>query len=150
MDALQALGNLRMIRNKDGEAKVHLKKVYEMIMKLKEQEGPVAKNAQEMPSIDFRMQTCRLLVELQEFKKCVKILDSIIMEEDEQVEPWYLLSFSLVRLKKYQNAWECLKNVKNLIEKQKITNQEFLEGTRELEEKIGKHIQIKAEDVQMD
>jgi len=35
-----------------------------------------------MPSIDFRMQTSRLLVELKEFKKAIKVLDSIIQEDD--------------------------------------------------------------------
>ena len=86
-----------------------------------------------MPSMDFRMHTSRLLLELQEFKKSIKILDTIIQEEDERVEAWYLLAFCLCKLKKFQNAQECMKNVKMLVEKQKITDQEFLGAAQELE-----------------
>lgn len=64
-----------------------------------------------MPSIEFRMQTARLLVELSEFKKSVKILDMIIKEEDERVETWYLLGFCLFKLNLFANAQECIKNV---------------------------------------
>ena len=63
-------------------------------------------------------------------------MDSIIQEEDERVETWYLLAFCLCKLKKFQNAEECMKNVKMLIEKQKITDQEFLVGAQELEETL--------------
>ena len=58
----------------------------------------------QMPSIEFRMQTARLLVELAEFKKSVKILDMIIKEEDERVETWYLLGFALFKLNLFANA----------------------------------------------
>lgn len=111
MDALQSLGNLRMVRNKDGEAKVHLGKVYQKMMRLKENEsaiGNIEANASQkvehLPSIDFRMQTARLLVELEEFKKGVKILDTIITEEDEHVETWYLLGFCFCKLQKHANG----------------------------------------------
>ena len=89
-----------------------------------------------MPSIDFRMHTSRLLLELLEYKKSIKILDSIIQEEDERVETWYLLAFCLCKLKKFQNGEECMKNVKMLIDKQKITDQEFLSSATELEESL--------------
>jgi hypothetical protein len=68
-------------------------------MKLREnEEAGNGTNHQVMPSIDFRLQTSRLLFELKEYKKCVKILDSIIQEEDEYVETWYLLAFCLCKL----------------------------------------------------
>ena len=60
-------------------------------------------------------------------------MDSIIQEEDERVETWYLLAFCLCKLKKFQNGEECMKNVRMLIEKQKITDQEFLSAAQELE-----------------
>lgn len=75
-------------------------------------------------------------MELKEFKKCVKILDMIIKEEDERVETWYLLGLSLYNLNLLQNAQECIKNVQSLILKQKITNEEFLAGTAEIHENV--------------
>lgn len=110
-------------------------------MKIKDQTetGKIESSKQlQMPSIDFRMQTSRLMVELQEFKKSVKILDSIIQEEDSHVETWYLLAFCLCKLKKFKNAEECITNVQELIQKQKIKDQEFLTAADEIEETIKK------------
>ena len=115
IDALQSLANLRMVRNKDQEAKSLLFKVYNQILAIKSSED-VAVSSQ-MPSIDFRMHTSKLLLDLQEYKKSVKILDTIIQEEDEFVETWYLLAFNLCKLKKYSNARECLNNLEMLIKK---------------------------------
>ena len=66
----------------------------------------------------------------------MKILDSIIQEDDEIVETWYLLSFCLVKLDKHTNAKECIENVEMLIKKQKISNSEFLDATKELKDTI--------------
>lgn len=41
IDALQSLGNLRMIRNKDDEAKIHLGRVYKQIMQIKDRENAI-------------------------------------------------------------------------------------------------------------
>ncbi len=77
-------------------------------------------DSNEMPSVEFRMTSSRLLVELQMFKQAVKVLDSVIQENDENAEAWYLLAFSHFNLKKYKNAKECLKNVKTTMVKLKI------------------------------
>lgn len=81
-----------------------------------------------MPPIDFRMTTCRLLVELQVFKDAVKILDTIVSENDENPEAWYLLAFSYFNLKKYQNAKECCKNVKTMVIKLKMAHDDELKA----------------------
>ena len=139
IDALQSLANLRMVRTKDEEARIHLLKVFHQVQRIRDETGKAgngttlgSKSIDQMPSIDFRLQTARLLFELKEYKKCVKILDCIIQEEDEYVETWYLLAFCLCKLEKYTNAQECINNVNMLIKKQKITNEEFLSGTVEL------------------
>ena len=75
-----------MVRFKHDEAKVYMTQVFKQIQKLRDEEDGAYKSSihtQQMPSIDFRMHTSRLLLELQEYKKTVKILDGIIQEEDE-------------------------------------------------------------------
>jgi len=47
-----------------------------------------------------------------------------------------LLAFSLVKLGKWKNATECIKNVEMLVEKFKVEDQELLEGTKELKQAI--------------
>ena len=44
----------------------------------------------------------------------------MIQENDEEVEAWYLLAFSHFHLKKFKNAKECCKNVKETMIKFKI------------------------------
>ena len=117
LDALQCLANLRMLRKRDAEAKRLMKQVVDKTLQIctKEKQDQSIGNimaeaksnpstqadAQEVPSISFRMQTCRFLTELQLFKKSVKILETITAENDEVIESWYLLAFALVKLKKY-------------------------------------------------
>jgi tetratricopeptide (TPR) repeat protein len=85
------------------------------------------------------MVTCRLLVELQVFKDAVKVLDTVVSENDENPEAWYLLAFSYFNLKKYQNAHECCKNVKTMVIKLKITaDDELRAGYEELWAAINK------------
>lgn len=136
-----------MVRNKDQEAKELLFKVYNQIQAIKSSENTDITS--QMPSIDFRMHTSKLLLDLQEFKKSVKILDTIIQEEDEFVETWYLLAFNLCKLKKYSNARECLNNLEMLIKKQKITDQEFIEGSIELKQTVDKEIAKQEKDQTM-
>ena len=98
MDALQILANLRVNRARDQEATLALKRCVKVM--LKDQAS-----LQNLPTIEFRMVTCRLLVS----------------ENDEMPEAWYLLAFSYFNLKKYQNAHECCKNVKTMMIKLKMT-----------------------------
>ncbi len=54
IDALQTLANLRVIRAKDDEARTLLKRTVKIMLE----------NRENLPTIEFRMVTCRLLVEL--------------------------------------------------------------------------------------
>jgi cytochrome c-type biogenesis protein CcmH/NrfG len=54
LDALQTLANLRLIRAKDDEARTLLKRMVKLMLD----------NRDNLPAIEFRMVTCRLLVEL--------------------------------------------------------------------------------------
>ena len=89
-----------------------------------------AKN--ETPSIEFRMQTCRFLTELTQWRPSMQVLEGVVQEDDENVEAWYLLAFALYRLKKYATAEECCANVRNLILKFKIINPDLEEATLEI------------------
>lgn len=113
---------MRVIRARDDEARENLKKVVKIMLK----------DLTTLPTIEFRMITCRLLVELMEFKESIRVLDTIVQENDEQPEAWYLLAFSYFHLKKYQNAKECCKNVKTMMTKLKLKDEELKAGSEEL------------------
>ncbi len=84
------------------------------------------------------MQTCRFLTELQMSQESVKVLETVVGDDDERVEAWYLLAFGLFRLKKYATAEECCQNVKNLIIKFKIVDPDLEAGTKEIYDEICK------------
>ena len=62
----------------------------------------------------------------------IKVLDTIVKEDDEIVESWYLLAFAFFKLKKWASALDCCKSVKDLIIKQKIHDPELEAGTLEI------------------
>ena len=66
----------------------------------------------------------------------VKVLDTVIGDDDGDVEAWYLLAFSHFTLKKYKNAKECVKNVVLVMEKTKNTDMELKTATQELKQNI--------------
>lgn len=99
-----------------------------------------------MPDLEFRMVTSRMLVELLQFKPAVRILDSIIQENDENPEAWYLLAFCHFHLKKHKNAEECLKNVRTTMIKLKILDPDLKAGAEELYKSVLKALGGESED----
>lgn len=104
IDALQGLANLRIMWEKDAEALEMLRKVVDLTL---------TKEEKDMPTSDFRMQTGWLLIELQDYKKAIWILDTIVKEDDTNGEAWYNLAFCQFSIAKYQNANECIENTLN-------------------------------------
>ena len=155
LDALQTMAQLRILRKRDDEAKTLLKRIVtktlELIAIAAEEQSlgtlikkptnsskqPAGKTS-EAPSIEFRMQTARFLTELQMWRDSIKILETVVGDDDENVEAWYLLAFALFRIKKYATAEECCLNVRNLIIKLKIVDPDLEAGTREIYEEVTK------------
>ena len=65
-------------------------------------EQPKAVMSEDPPSNEFRMQTSRLLVELQMYKKSAEVLESVVASDDSEIEAWYLLAFCKFRTNKYK------------------------------------------------
>ena len=88
------------------------------------------------PSLEFRMQTSRFLTELASFKQSAKVLETVIAEDDENIEAWYLMAFATFKLNKITSAEECCKSVRDLMLKLKIANPELEEATLEIYKEI--------------
>ena len=121
-----------MIRARDNEAVAALRKVVQITLSPESTLSPDPLDQPEMPSVEFRMVTARLLVELREFKNGVRVLDSVVQENDENPEAWYLLAFCHFHLKKFKNAKECLRNVRTTALKLKLVDPELRAGAEEL------------------
>ena len=78
------------------------------------------------------MQTVRFLTELESFKQAARVLETVIAEDDENIEAWYLLALATFKLKKYTSSEECCKSVRDLMTKQKISDPELEAATLEI------------------
>lgn len=70
-----------------------------------------------LPPWNFRVQTAKLFIELEQYEPAANVLAQLNDEHDEDAEVWYLLGFSLNHFDP-DNALECLQKsqeVKNCI-----------------------------------
>ena len=65
-------------------------------------------------------------------KLAIKILETVIGDDDEYIEAWYLLAFVLHKMAKFSTCLECAKNVVTLMAKLKVINAELQAGTEEI------------------
>jgi len=72
----------------------------------------------ELPEFEFRVQTAKLFMELDNFRTAADILESLLNEDDEISELWYLLGFSLATLEP-ESSLECLTKSRNLLVRDK-------------------------------
>jgi tetratricopeptide (TPR) repeat protein len=90
-----------------------------------------------MPSLEFRLQTCRLLVQLEKYKPAIQVLELLVKEDDELVEAWYLLAFSFFKRSKWENAKECCLSLHNTCTKNKIVpDKELQTATKEIYDSV--------------
>ena len=90
-----------------------------------------------MPSIEFRLQTCRLLVQIEKYKPAIQVLELLVKEDDELVEAWYLLAFSFFKRSKWENAKECCLSLHNTCTKNKIMpDKELQTATKEIYDSV--------------
>jgi len=72
----------------------------------------------------------------------VQVLEIIIKEDDELIEAWYLLAFSLFKRQKWSSAKECCLNIHTTCQKKKIIpDKELEEATKEIYESVLKELQ---------
>jgi len=61
------------------------------------------------PTYDFRINTAKILVELEEHERASLVLEMLLGEDDEVVEVWYLLGYVYVLMKERKSAEGTLK-----------------------------------------
>eukprot|EP01126_Amoeba_proteus_P050030 TRINITY_DN5877_c0_g1_i3.p1 TRINITY_DN5877_c0_g1~~TRINITY_DN5877_c0_g1_i3.p1 ORF type:complete len:227 (+),score=44.30 TRINITY_DN5877_c0_g1_i3:831-1511(+) len=94
----------------------------------------------ELPEFEFRVQTAKLFMELDDFHQASTILESLLNEDDEIAELWYLLGFSLTNLEP-ENSLTCLKKSRELLVKTSCSERDIFEQVDEHIETVTKLIQ---------
>lgn len=121
-EALQTMASYKISQQKPEDALQYLTKSFEG---WKDIIDPV-----DFPEFEFRVQTAKLFMELDDFRKAADILDALVNEDDEIAELWYLLGFSLATLEP-QNALDCLQRSRELLVKTKCPEKEIFEQVDE-------------------
>lgn len=95
IESYQALANLRLVRNRLDEARVAMNTVVETLEKAK---------ADNLPSIEFILESMRNLIELQDFEAVLNVGDVGLGIDENNVEAIYMQAFAHCKL---MNKREC-------------------------------------------
>ena len=117
-EAVQALADLRLSQNRKGEA---LSLVQRTIDLCSDAKGSI------VPSYDFRAVTARLLVELSKYDLAINILKSLVQEDAEDTEVWYLLGLSYVLIGDNDKSKVALNKAKTIVESVSGTDASLIE-----------------------
>lgn len=129
-DVLLQLSNLRILRQRDIEAK-------EVMDKLLNQIKAIDTNHVDFPDHDFALNLSKNYAELSLYIEAIYLLDILVKLDDEDLECWYLLAFYHYQIKNYQFSRKCLKNFQKAQAKVIIQNKtneikEFEDAAKEL------------------
>jgi len=127
-EALQLLASTRLSQSRPEEASTLLAR---SLVSWKE----LALTDEAYPTYDFRLSAARLCLELQMQEEADRILEQLVLEDDELCEPWYLLALVRFQLKK-QDADEALERAEQLLEAEEESS-ELSEAIAELRAAIG-------------
>jgi tetratricopeptide (TPR) repeat protein len=107
LEALQTKASMRLSQNRSDEAHDALKMVAKVLLEtpLEQREAP----------FEFCVQTCRLLVECEDKLLAIRLLESLLREDDENVEIWILLGHCHLAADA-EAAIECFERAEELLE----------------------------------
>jgi tetratricopeptide (TPR) repeat protein len=111
-EALQALASFRISQQNPEDALLQLTRSYEIWKELEPEDI-------DSPSYDARVAASKLFVELEAYEMGAEVLESLLEDNDEDAETWYLCAFCYSHTD-ITSAPECLETAKKLLKKQKI------------------------------
>jgi len=121
-DANIQISNLRILRRRDDEALGYMEKIYQHIINCINQNDDSS-----LPNVDILLNLAKNYSELTQYVKAIKILDTLIRLNDEDLECWYLLAFNHYSIQNYKHSYKCLKHFKTVSEKISFKSNEILD-----------------------
>jgi len=109
-ETLQTFSSFKISQQDKDSALKYLTESYQVWHKLSD---PV-----ELPEFEFRIQTAKLFMELDNFRTAADSLESLLNEDDEISELWYLLGFALATLEP-ESSLQCLTKSRDLLVRDK-------------------------------
>ncbi|KAF0697732.1 Aste57867_11618 [Aphanomyces stellatus] len=107
-EATQAMANFRLVQQRKDEAVEFLD---ETVKRLN------ACDESTMPSLDFRIFTGKLLVEVEKYEQAAYVLEGVMQEDDENAELWFLVGSCYNEMEDYDTALEFLERCNAMLTK---------------------------------
>ncbi|CAL1267266.1 unnamed protein product [Larinioides sclopetarius] len=138
-EAYQCKANYHLVKEEFDEAKAAMEKSLSLWLPHHEalrdaEEAALANDEILIPSYDSRIQTAKMLIELEMFEQATNILDGLVEEDDEFIEVWYILGWlNYIQGDEYKlNAHYYLKKAKEVSVKLGIDDLDYISHIDEL------------------
>ena len=115
IDCLIQLSNLRILRKKDDEVKIILKKLSDLIFNMEFSD-------EDFPERDVLFNFSKNYAEINDYKNAIKVVKLILKIDDLDLESWYYLSFYQYNYKNYEDSFDTLKKFDEIYQKNKNNN----------------------------
>lgn len=131
-ETLQAIASYRISQQNPEDALVHMKRSFELWKDMEPEDI-------DRPTHDARVAAAKLFIELEAYEEGSEVLESLLEDDDENAETWYLTAFCYSHTD-VESAPEYIERAKELLTKQNITDPGIMKQihdlTRTVEQKL--------------
>lgn len=110
-EPIQALANLRLTQQRKDEAVPLLEETYRRLNE--------NCNENSMPTLEFRIFTGKLLIEVEKYEEASDVLEGVMQEDDENAELWFLVGTCYRAMDDVNNALEFFEKCGEMLKKLK-------------------------------
>lgn len=110
-EPIQALANLRLTQQRKDEAVPLLEETYRRLNE--------NCNENSMPTLEFRVFTGKLLIEVEKYEEASDVLEGVMQEDDENAELWFLVGTCYRAMDDVNNALEFFEKCGEMLKKLK-------------------------------
>uniref|UniRef100_A0A6B2LBX4 Uncharacterized protein n=1 Tax=Arcella intermedia TaxID=1963864 RepID=A0A6B2LBX4_9EUKA len=108
-----------------------------------------SENVAELPTYEFRVQTAKLFLELEQWEPAAEVLDGLLEELDSNSEIWYLAGFANLTLDA-EYSKECLEKCTLLLKKENCNDQGIWTQVNDCMSKVHGYIEQQAKEDNME
>ncbi|XP_060595383.1 uncharacterized protein LOC132749586 [Ruditapes philippinarum] len=155
-DAVQLMASFLLTKEKTQEARQEIKKSVNLwLPAFKASENPEASTSEPLEcsqSFESRLAAGKILIEVEEHELAIEVLETLLEEDDENVEVWYLIGLANHHLgdEGRDNARSYLNKAKKVYNKTKCKDEDLLKHIEELLETLGAGDDVMDSDIEAD
>lgn len=137
-EVTQAYANLRLTQRQLEDAKKYMQMTYDRL---------TACDENDRPSLDFRIFSGKLLIEVQLFEAAADVLEGVMLEDDENAELWFLVGQCYMAEQDYASAVDFFQKCHEMLTQLKTDDpeafalQDQLDHVQSLWQKARAHVQ---------